>query len=122
MNADEQMNPTEQLNPTGPLTPTERTPDEQPTLVIPPADAVPETTPAPIPTVTPYSPPTEEKRLPARVSTIVWGILLLGFCAWTGVIALGGSIPNPITWLTTALIVGGIALVLVGIAAAVRRR
>lgn len=100
-----------------------RAPDEQPTLVIPPAAADVATDAAPAePAAAPYIPPAVEGRLPARASTIVWGILLLGFCAWTGVIALGGSIPNPITWLTTALIVGGIALVLVGIVAAVRKR
>jgi hypothetical protein len=117
MNADEQKNH-EQPN----------SADEQPTLVIPPAHAAPVAPPAPYASAAPsapsepYVPPLERTRLPARASTIVWGVLLLGFCAWTGVIALGGSIPNPITWLTTALIVGGIALVLAGIATAARKR
>ncbi|NQX13207.1 hypothetical protein HQQ80_16390 [Microbacteriaceae bacterium VKM Ac-2855] len=103
-------------------------PEAQPTLVLPDASVAEPLTPtAAEPTASAaapaaYAPPPVETRLPARVGTIVWGILLLGFCAYTGVIALGGAAPNPVTWLTGALILGGAALVVVGIAAAARKR
>lgn len=95
------------------------TSDDQPTLALDPTPSAATPAPAPAPPA-PYAP--VEQRLPARVGTIVWGVLLLGFCAYTGIVVVNGAAPNPIAWLTAALIIGGIALVAVGITAAARKR
>lgn len=63
----------------------------------------------------------QERRLPARFSTILWGVIVLAFAVAVGALRNADAIPDPLTWITGALIVGGVALVVIGIAAALRR-
>lgn len=54
-----------------------------------------------------------------RTSPIVWGALILVFCAYVSVQALGGSV-DPTAWLITTMLGLGLLLLGVGVAVLVR--
>ncbi|PJJ55769.1 hypothetical protein [Compostimonas suwonensis] len=63
----------------------------------------------------------QPRRYPARIGTIIWGMLLLAFAAYMIITTVVPPVADPVTLITGALIAGGLALVIVGIAAASRR-
>lgn len=70
----------------------------------------------------PPAPPSAPTRRAVRVSTVLWGAALLAFAVYMIFAVVAGSRPDPFAWVTGSLIVGGICLVVIGIAAALRRR
>jgi hypothetical protein len=66
--------------------------------------------------------PTGRRAHPAQFGTIVWGFLLLALCAVVAITQFGpGLDADRYLWAFVGVIVAGVALVAVGIAAAVRR-
>lgn len=56
----------------------------------------------------------EPTKLRPRTGPIVWGALILMFCAYVAVQAMGGAI-DPIAWLITAVLGIGTLLLIVGV-------
>ncbi|MGO2140931.1 MAG: hypothetical protein ACTH30_11015 [Leucobacter sp.] len=68
---------------------------------------------------TPVPAPATQKRPRPRTSPIVWGALILVFCAYVAVRAAGGSI-DVTAWLITTILGLGALLLVVGVAVLVR--
>jgi len=63
----------------------------------------------------------ERRRNPARIGTIIWGFLVTAVAAMVALTTDLVQIEDPTAWLIGGLVVGGAALVVAGIAAALRR-
>lgn len=63
----------------------------------------------------------ERRRHSARIGTIIWGFLVAAVAAVVALTTNLVQIEDPTAWLIGGLVVGGAALVVAGIAAAVRR-
>lgn len=60
-------------------------------------------------------------RRPARLGTIVWGLLVTAFAVVAALTTDLVPIEDPTAWLIGGLVVGGAALLVAGIAASLRR-
>jgi len=62
------------------------------------------------------------RRLPANFGAIFWGLLVTAFAVVVGATTLSPRLRiDPVLWVTGGLLTAGVALVVIGILAAVRR-
>lgn len=72
--------------------------------------------------VPPLQPAQDDHRTGPRTGPIIWGALILAFCAYVGQKAFGTGSLDAITWITITTIGLGTLLLLVGITVVVRGR
>ena len=70
----------------------------------------------------PAQPAQDDHRTGPRTGPIIWGALILAFCAYVGQKAFGTGSLDAITWITITTIGLGTLLLLVGITVVVRGR
>ncbi|KAM9863058.1 hypothetical protein ACI1US_01060 [Leucobacter sp. BZR 635] len=96
---------------------------QAPSAPVPPhsAQAQPQPTPQPTPpgAQQPLQAQQRQAKPSPRTGPIVWGALILVFCAYVAVQATGGSV-DPIAWLITTILGLGVLLLGVGVAVLVR--
>ncbi|MBC9955115.1 hypothetical protein ICM05_10805 [Leucobacter sp. cx-42] len=91
-----------------------------PTTPIEAAQPVPPT--QPVPPLQSAQPAQDAHRTGPRTGPIIWGALILAFCAYVGQKAFGTGSLDAITWITITTIGLGTLLLLVGITVVVRGR
>ncbi len=64
----------------------------------------------------------QDKPLTARLSTIMWGVILIGFACSVIVLALNPGVYSPGMLVTGGFVLAGLLLVSAGIASAVRQK